>query len=103
MLKVNQQEQHLGMITFGETKTFTYRVTNKYDVDVELIRISKSCNSCTEASFDTSYLKPNETAIITVNFTPGSTGIQSKSLTLIYKTGQNTTSIGLEFKAMVNE
>lgn len=101
MLVTNERVKELGTIPFGKPKVFTYTLTNNSGT-VKLLRIAKSCNSCTTAVFDKSQLAAGESVTVTVTFTPGSTGFNAKTITLIYTDNGKPSNIGLEFKAKVN-
>lgn len=101
MLIADEQTKDLGTIPFGKPKVFTYTLTNNQGT-AKLLRIAKSCNSCTTAVFDKSQLASGETVTVTVTFTPGSTGFNAKTITLIYTDNGKPSNIGLQFKAKVN-
>lgn len=102
MLKIDQQVKDLGAVKFGSTIKFQYEVTNKYPVDVVLDAITPGCASCTKVTVRDRNLKVGQSTFIDVAFTPGSTGVQKKTISISYTTAdiRNTGDILLTFKAI---
>jgi uncharacterized protein DUF1573 len=104
MLKVDNADKQIGEVKFGQPHTFTYTITNKFTVPVTITKIATGCSSCTKASIDKVNLQPDEVATITAVFTPGSMGLQSKTLTIFSSTGTMIRPpLGLKFRATVSE
>lgn len=104
MLVADNEIKMLGTLKFGVTKNFTYTLTNNYNISVNIDKIAVGCNSCTKASIDKTVIPAGEQAIISVAFTPGSTGLASKNLSILYRTGNvQRPPLGLQFKANINE
>lgn len=101
MLSVNQQTIHLGNIKNGIPVHFKFIVSNKEDNIININSLHLGCGSCTQASIDKSELKQGESATIQVTFTPGSTGINNKSVTVDYNNGSSKHSLRLQFTAQV--
>lgn len=103
MLNVNQQEINLGNLKFGVPYKFNYVVTNKGHNKLIIKKILRGCASCTEAEVKQSLLVPNEQTTILVTFTPGSTGIQYKNITVVYDIeGEDSHELSLSFKGKVD-
>jgi len=104
MLTADTQIKMLGNLRFGSTHTFTFTLTNNSDREITIDKVVAGCNSCTKTSLSTNTLQSGEQATLSVSFTPGSVGINSKNLTVLYRTGNvQRPNLGLQFKAMVNE
>lgn len=102
MLIVNQQEITLGSLKFGKAYTFKYHLINPEESSIVIKKAIAGCNSCTTTSFSTSPITKDKGSELTVIFTPGSTGIQSKSINLIYEEdGKVQPQLLLKFKATV--
>lgn len=99
MIKVNQQEINLGELKFGVPHSFKYVLTNVSDHSVHIDRIVLGCMACTTARASKTIIEPKETAEINAVFTPGSTGIANKTLSVII----DGTEHKLKFKATVHE
>lgn len=82
MLSTKESIKDLGNIKFGRPQTFTFTV--KTDTECEITKLVVGCGSCTKASINKTKLKPEESADINVIFTPGSTGKQTKHVTVRY-------------------
>jgi hypothetical protein len=100
MLVADNQEKDLGTLKFGKAHNFTYNLTNNSTSSVQITKLVKGCGSCTKASINHSSISPNSNAIINVEFTPGSTGINKKTIQVLYNDNQNLT---LSFKAFVEK
>lgn len=101
MLTVDNETKELGLLPFGKPFNFKYSLSNKGSEKVEVTKLVKGCGSCTKASCDKTIIEPNGTANINVTFTPGSTGINKKTIQVLYKIGPLTHNMGLVFKATV--
>jgi hypothetical protein len=103
MLTANTTEINLGSVRFGVPYNFKFILTNSGSKPITITRLIKSCGSCTEASIDKSYVPPGDRSVVTAIFTPGSTGIQMKSLTVEYTEDDvPMPAIQLIFKATVD-
>lgn len=100
MLKVKNQEIDLGNLRFGNPHNFFFEVSNDSKDTIYITKIILGCNACTRASMEKSSVAPGETVKLNVTFTPGSTGINNKSITIVYS---GTSQIKLKFKAFVNK
>lgn len=100
MLVSNQQLINLGKLKIGHPYRFNYIVRNTSPTDLlKINRLSVGCGSCTQASMDKSLLAAGEEAIVNVAFTPNSTGLNSKSVTIDY---DNKHQLKLRFTGEVN-
>lgn len=99
MLTAKEQEIDLGTLPFGKPKVFSYELTNKGTEQVHVTKISVGCHACTKAEMPNPVVKPGETALLNVIFTPGSTGINKKAVSLQY----GKTVLKLKFKSIVNK
>lgn len=103
MLSVNQHDINLGTLKFGVPHHFKYVITNNYTKDVIINRLVLGCKSCTVATIEKNTIKPGESTNINVVFTPGSTGINSKKISVAHQVdGVFMPSFDVTFKAMVN-
>lgn len=105
MLTVNQREIDLGLLRFGKTYNFKYVITNEHDKPVIINKVRSGCSSCTKAECNRRILAPAESADINVEFTPGSTGIQVKQVSVAHMTQDHRVEpdLVLKFKAKVDE
>ncbi len=102
-MKVNNSEIRLGPLKYGNTYKFSYVITNTYNSEVEL-KLIMGCKSCTSATIKKNPLPKGEETQIEVQFTPGSTGEQLKTITVVIMTGTvRRPDLVLKFKGMVNE
>src|SRR5687768_3408373 len=100
MLTVNQPAIDLGNIEFGKTYPFTFELVNTGTEPVTISRVVKGCSNCTEAEVNRSIVPPTEKAILSVRFTPGSTGITNKKIDVILEDG---TAIPVTWKGIVSK
>ena len=84
MIKVNQTEVNLGELKYGQTHKFSYKIKNTSDKKIIINRLYAGCTSCTKASMVKGYLEPGEEGEVNIEFTPGSTGPQNKSVSIAY-------------------
>ena len=100
MLVAKNQEINLGTLRLGVAHHFQYELENKSAKDIYVDKIILGCHACTSASIRSNKIAPNETGTIEVTFTPGSTGNNSKSISIVYG---GTNVLKLKFKALVNK
>jgi hypothetical protein len=62
-LTITPKQQHLGKIRQGETRPFTFTVTNTSNQTVEIKEFSASCG-CTQVQLDRTTLRPGENGIL---------------------------------------
>lgn len=105
MLICSNPLKELGLLTFGRPYFFNYIVKNESNVVVSIHRVVAGCSSCTIASADKEVLKPGEETQISVQFTPGNTGKQTKKIIVEYNAGNIPVKrpLTLTFKAAVND
>jgi hypothetical protein len=104
MLKALQQEIQLGTMKKGDTKNFHFTVKNMAQERIKINAITVGCGPCTKASTSTTDLQPQGTSVIDVSFTPNSTGMQSKNVSIDYSEGgAHMPALVLKFRASVNE
>jgi hypothetical protein len=104
MLVANQPEMQLGTLQFGAPHSFKYVLTNNSDTaNINIVKLVVGCGSCTTAKMDKNTLAPHESADVDVVFTPGSTGLQNKNISIAYNMSGNVMpALILKFKATVN-
>ena len=105
MLNVNQRDIDLGNLKFGVPHQFKYVITNDYNKKVIINRLVLGCKSCTVATTEKNILEPGESTNINVVFTPGSTGINSKKISIAHMTYEDNLfrpPVDVTFKAIVN-
>lgn len=100
MLEPNQHVISLGDLKYGQPYSFKYSLKNTSENPVTVNKVMVGCGSCTNANLQKSVISPGEEADLNVIFTPGSTGLQQKAITIQYDDIQ---SIMLKFTATVNE
>jgi len=98
MLVAKNQEINLGNLKYGVPHKFSFILTNEGSTDILINSVQVGCSSCTTASLTSSKIKPKEETKVNVVFTPGSTGINNKSISVLY----NKSVLKLKFKAVVN-
>ncbi len=104
MLTTSTSLVQLGRLKFGTKHTFDYLITNNYQTAVHIDRIIAGCHSCTTTSIDKTVLQPGETGILTVKFTPGSLGIQTKGIKIhAFIGGALLPPLEVKFKSNVHE
>lgn len=104
MLTTTTSLVQLGRLKYGTPHTFDYLITNNYPTAVHIDSIVAGCHSCTLTSIDKNVLQPSETAIITVKFTPGSLGLQTKGIKVHAFVGSTKLPpLELKFKSNVHE
>lgn len=99
MLVAKNQEIDLGNLRFGVPHKFDFELINKSVKEINITKIILGCHACTQAELLKNKIGPNEETTIKVIFTPGSTGVNNKSISVIY----GTTVLKLKFKAIVNK
>ncbi len=99
MLSAKEQEINLGKLRLGVAKSFKFELINVGSSNIIINRLELGCFACTTASIEKSALVPREKVFVDVIFTPGSTGINSKSVTVVY---DNVKELKLKFKASVD-
>jgi hypothetical protein len=100
MLEPNQHLISLGDLKYGQPYSFKYSIKNTSQNPVTINRVMVGCGSCTTANIQKSLISPGEESDLDVVFTPGSTGLQQKGITIQY---DDNNSITLKFTATVNE
>lgn len=98
MLVANQQNINLGKIEQGKPHSFVYEITNTSNDRLAITNIVVGCGSCTTASSPVNELGPGEKTNVNVVFTPASTGLQLKKITVNYGIHQD---LELGFTAQV--
>lgn len=103
MLEVDKSTILLGNLKYGETYNFTYTIENTYSKDLSIERVYAGCAACTKVKVGKSNLSPGEKTSIDVSFIPGRVGRQTKSITIVSKTGSVLRpDLVLKFKSTVN-
>ncbi len=104
MLTANQPEIQLGTMKKGQSKNFVFTIQNSGTQNIRINQITVGCGSCTKASTSTVIISPNQAGAINVVFTPDSTGMQNKNVSVDYSEGTaHMPPLILKFRATVNE
>ncbi len=101
MLQPNQEQLDLGTLKFGVPHNFTYTLTNTSDKVVNIDKVHVGCASCTTVSLNKTKASPGEDILINGVFTPGSTGINMKNVSIDYIINDIPLHLPLKFKANV--
>lgn len=101
MLVTSQQDMNLGTLKFGKPYNFTYTLTNTSTSIATIMKVSAGCQSCTTASAENKEVKPGGDVTIKATFTPGSTGINVKTISVAYNINGVQLNVPLKFKANV--
>lgn len=103
MLTTNTPVIDLGSLKYGQEFPFTYTVKNIGTSEIRISKLSVGCTSCTKASTKDSILSPGQEGTIEVVFTPGSTGLATKHISVNYGMGDGAMpALDLKFKANVH-
>ena len=103
--QLNQHPIHLGdNLVFGKKYTFNVPLKNVSDKVINVNKVYVGCTACTTASVKEKTVKPNESVDLEINFTPGSTGVQNKQVSVVYSTEDFKTfpDLQIKFKGVVN-
>lgn len=100
MLEAKIQQIDLGNLKYGVPHEFTFDLKNTGKSDVVVERLVLGCNACTTARMLAKVIKPGDEAKVEVTFTPGSTGNNNKSVSVVYN---KDTVLKLKFKALVEK
>lgn len=98
MLTAIEPTKNLGKLKYGKPSGFNFQIKNQSGREIKINKIVVGCGSCTKASTTKEILQPGEDGIINVTFTPGSTGNQTKHISVRYDESQ---VLKLEFTAEV--
>lgn len=98
MLTSLQPTQALGRLKYGRPHGFLFQLRNQGSNPLEIRKVAVGCTSCTKATIKKTHLGPQEETEVSVVFTPGSTGPQTKSISVLYNADS---SLKLEFTADV--
>lgn len=82
MLKFSENNKDLGMLRMGQPKSFTVQIVNPSATDLPIVSIKRGCGKCTQARMDVDVVKAYSSAPLNIVFTPDSTGINMKSVTV---------------------
>lgn len=102
MLVANQQEINLGNVQLNKSHNFKFVLKNTSDKEIKINKIVVGCNSCTIASMNSNTVAPGQSADLNVVFTPNSTGLNSKSITVFHTVNGSPVNYSLKFKAQVD-
>ncbi len=98
MLETSIHTKELGRLKYGKPTSFTFSVKNTGSNQLEINKLVVGCGSCTKATVPKTTLQPNEEVDVKVVFTPGSTGKQTKYISVRY---DDSKVLRLEFTADV--
>lgn len=99
MLTAQESTRNLGKLRYGKANSFTFILKNEGNKDIKIDKVVVGCGSCTKATLNKTDLVPNEEVPLKVVFTPGSTGAQTKHITVRY---EETKTLSLTFTAQVH-
>lgn len=99
MLITKEPSRSLGKLKYGKPTNFLFQVQNQGTSPIKIDKLVVGCGSCTKAKIQKTLLQPEETVNVDVTFTPGSTGLQTKHITIRY---DETEVLKLEFTADVH-
>lgn len=98
MLTSTQPITQLGSIKYGKAKRFTIPVRNEGPRSIQIDKLVVGCGSCTKATLLKNTIDTEEEVLMNVVFTPGTTGQQTKTITIRY---DNDQVLELQFTAEV--
>ena len=87
MLQAVSNEFSLGSVPLNAVRNFKYTVINTSDKLITINKLTVSCGTCTKASMDTAQIPPNGKADVNVIYTPNSTGLNRKRISIDYNVG----------------
>lgn len=82
MLKFSENNKDLGKLRMGQPKAFTVQVVNPTANDLPITTIKRGCGKCTQARMEVDKVKAYSSAPLHIVFTPDSTGLNIKSVTI---------------------
>lgn len=105
MLVVSPKEYTFeNKLTLDVPVEFDFALTNTGTEQIDVFKLSAGCSSCTVATMSMPILKPGETSLVHVTFTPASAGINRKFVNVFYKIGEvEQPSVVLKFKGEVTK
>lgn len=101
MLVAKDNPKNLGKVKFGKPHSFTFCLENNGNQTITVDKLVVGCNSCTKASLKKTIIRPSESVLLDVVFTPGSLGDQKKFITV--KWGGLVNDLKLAFTAQSYE
>ncbi len=81
-LKLSKNTIDLGQVKNKQPKSFSVQLINDGNIDIPITEIKLGCNSCTQASVNTKVVKAHSSEPLNIVFTPKSTGINRKTVTI---------------------
>lgn len=105
-LRFSENDKYLGTLKKGVTNTFSITITNLTGNVMNIVQIKPCCSSCSSASLSKYTLAANESAELTVNFTPTSTAAipVNKCIKLMWRlanvAAQNTSTFNFTAKVV---
>lgn len=95
----------LGSLKYGVKYTFQVELKNTTNELIHINKLYVGCHACTTVDTPKPLVYPNDTTTINIHFTPGSTGVQSKQVSVAYSSDTNKVfpDLHIKFKAFVNE
>lgn len=94
----------LGKLRYGKKYSFIYTLLNDGEKNISVEKLVIGCSSCTSARINNTLIEKGENGYLEVDFTPGSTGLQSKKITVIYREeGGDQQSLPVSFIGVVDE
>ncbi len=104
MLVSTVENVDLGTVKLGQPYRFKYKLINNGDKVVKIENVVLGCGSCTEVEPIMPYIGVGGSTDVQVTFTPNSTGINNKRISVNYLNGTNLEEpLILKFSALVNQ
>lgn len=102
MLRLEYDNKDLGLVSLNQPKTFSVKLFNDGDVDVQVIRVKPECGACTVSRVSSATIPAHSSVDVISTFTPQSTGYNAKRITITYQESGVTSTLTLRFKAQVS-
>lgn len=93
----------LGEVKLNYPTVFNVIVTNRGSEDIKIYEIFAGCQSCTTVSITKPLVGANDNTNVNIVFTPKTTGVHDKTVTLKYKLGNEEARTIINFTATVSE
>lgn len=99
-MTASSTSKDLGTLPIGKPYNFTFElIASSHPSHID--SISAGCSSCTTVQADKINVKPGETVILNVTFTPNALGYQTKFIHINYTEDGQTFKTTLKFVSIV--